>query len=190
MRPVYKETFKPFIGEKKLNIGCGGTFEDGWINMDFNPQFPEVVKHDLRVFPWPFERGSMDTVLASHVLEHFRDEQLFNVVAEAGAVLKVGGHLIGVVPYATHSDGYANPFHKQLWDHTTPMQFDKKLYERKGTAGTGSHQFMPLIDWSVVHIELTPDQNWMGTSTEDLNVAMRSHLNVIQEMQFVLRRES
>ena len=190
MKPIFKEKFKAFIGPARLNIGCGANPEEGFVNVDFHPQLPGVMKWDLRALPWPFERGSQDTVLASHFLEHFRGDELFNIMAEIGEVLRVGGHLIGIVPYATHSDAYANPYHKQLWDETTPNHFCKELYERKGTVGTGAHQFMPLVDWRVVHTELTPCVEWRDKTVEEINEAMRYRLNVIQEMQFVMRKES
>jgi SAM-dependent methyltransferase len=190
MKPEFVEAFAPFIGPEKLNIGCGASPEPGWVNMDFNPQLPDVIKWDLRIRPWPFPRACFDTVLATHVLEHFRGDELFHVMAEIGEVLKVGGHLIGAVPYATHSSAYANPFHKQLWDISTPPQFSKRLYEEEGTAGTGAHQFMPLVDWVQVYLTLTPDKRWHGRPEEEISKALHTELNVIEEMQFVLRRES
>ena len=82
MKDEFRKEWEPFIGPKRLNIGCGATVEPGWVNMDFNPQREDVITHDLRVRPWPFQRGEFDTVLASHILEHFRDEQLFGIMAE------------------------------------------------------------------------------------------------------------
>ena len=190
MKPSFERDFAPFIGPNRLNIGCGANSEPGWVNVDFNPQGPDVIRHDLRVRPWPFERGTFDTVLASHFLEHFRGDELFHIVAEAAEVLKVGGHLIGIVPYATSSAAYANPFHKQLWDETTAAQLSRRLYEQEGTAGTGAHQFAPLADWTVRLISLTPEEEWRGKTAEEVTEASRRYLNVIAEMQFVLRKES
>lgn len=188
MKETFEREFAPFIGEKRLNIGCGGNPEPGWVNVDFNPCNGSVLSVDLRERPWPFERASFDTVMASHFLEHFRDEPLFDIVAEVGEVLKVGGFFIGVVPYATHSQAYANPFHRSLWDESTPPQFSKRLYELENTAGTGAHQFMPLVDWTVVYTGLTPDVRWLNRpGIEDVH---RHGTNGIVEMQFVMRRES
>jgi 2-polyprenyl-3-methyl-5-hydroxy-6-metoxy-1,4-benzoquinol methylase len=44
----------------------------------------------------PFESGSFDVVLLIEVLEHL--ESHFNVIAEAGRVLKPGGHLVITTP--------------------------------------------------------------------------------------------
>lgn len=46
--------------------------------------------------PLPFNPGMFDLVLATEVLEHL--ESHFNIIAEAGRVLKPGGHLIFTTP--------------------------------------------------------------------------------------------
>ena len=182
--------FGQYIGSKRLDVGCGAYPESGWTNVDFNPCDPSVVGHDIRIRPWPFPRGSFDTVKAVHLLEHFRDEELFGIMAEMGEVLEVGGHLIGVVPYATSSVAYANPFHRQLWDQSTPSQFAKSLYEVPDSPGTGAHQFMPLADWKLLDIGLIPDHRWKNRTLDEISEAMKGQLNVIVEMWFVMRRES
>jgi hypothetical protein len=111
-------------------------------------------------------------------------------MAEIGEVLAVGGRLIGVVPYATSSVAYANPFHRQLWDQSTPPQFAKSLYQVPDSPGTGAHQFMPLADWKLEDIELIPDHYWKDKSLAEISEAMKDRINVIVEMCFVLRRES
>lgn len=190
MEIPFERFFGRYIGEKRLNVGCGANPWDGWVNVDFNPQRDDVVRHDLRVCPWPFERSSFDTVVASHFLEHFRDADLFNIMNEMAQVLKVGGHLIGIVPYALHSDAFSNPYHKQLWDEVTPTHFCRATYERKGTMGTGAHQFMPLADWSVALVQLTPVEALRTLPPPEIDSLRKYGVNVIQEMQFVMRRES
>jgi len=190
MSVVREREFGAYVGENCLNLGCGEDPEPGWTNVDFNPMDSSVERWDLRIQPWPFDRGVFDTVKAIHLLEHFRGEELFNIMHEIGSVLKVGGHLIGVVPYATHSVAYANPFHKQLWDQSTPPQFARSLYELKGTWGSGAHQFMPLADWKVLEVGLIPDHNWKDKPLDEIYAALKDRLHVIVEMQFVMRRES
>lgn len=190
MKELHRKLWADYIGERRLNIGCGAAVEPGWENMDFKPQAPSVIQWDVRQVPWPVEHGVYDTVLASHFLEHFRDEDLFNIMAEVGHVLKVGGHLIAIVPYALHSDAWGNPYHKQLWDEATPTHFFRSTYERKGTAGTGADQYMPLANWSMPYMGLVPDEFWWAKPAEEIELAKRGQMNVIREMQFVLRRES
>jgi len=54
----------------RLNLGCGNTRMQDWLNVDkiaaCNPD--QVV--DLEALPWPWPDNSVDEVLLSHVLEH------------------------------------------------------------------------------------------------------------------------
>jgi hypothetical protein len=190
VRVAYAREFGKYVGTDCLNLGCGANPESGWSNVDFNPCDAGVIAFDLRSRPWPLGREAFDTVKAEHLLEHFSGEELFGVMAEIGQVLRVGGYLIGVVPYATHSVAYANPFHRQLWDQSTPSQFARTLYEVPDSPGTGAHQFMPLADWKLIEIGLIPDHYWKNKSLDEITEAMKGHLNVIVEMWFVMRRES
>ena len=52
----------------KLNLGCGEKRIPDYINVDKygNPD----IKHDLELFPWPWENNSVSEILLIHVLEH------------------------------------------------------------------------------------------------------------------------
>ena len=59
---------------------------------------------DLEKDALPYEQGSMDTVLMCNILEHIYNHQF--LLGEANRVLKVGGGLVGFVPFwvAYHPD--------------------------------------------------------------------------------------
>src|SRR5438067_2154304 len=104
-----------------LNLGCGDTTPDGWINCDssWNAQISKwPILHDILVwmnvasrarwplnvrymrlgrrFPWP--SAGVDVVYASHVFEHLDLETRHNFMKESYRVLKPGGILRIVVP--------------------------------------------------------------------------------------------
>jgi len=54
----------------KLNLGCGYTILDGWVNLDYLDGQGVDVVHDLEKFPYPFKDNTFDKVLASHIIEH------------------------------------------------------------------------------------------------------------------------
>jgi len=81
----------------KLNIGCGQRLAQGWINVDFHSENPQVRRVNL-LGRLPFEDGSMDAVYSSHVLEHFTPETAKKLLKECHRVLKHGGILRTVVP--------------------------------------------------------------------------------------------
>jgi predicted SAM-dependent methyltransferase len=109
----------------RLNLGCGLTTPEGWINVDGSwnarlakhplirrtlakigllsadhlgvPWNSNVFIHDIRK-PLPFRDESATAVYASHVLEHLYIEEGQQLVREAFRVLVDGGVLRVVVP--------------------------------------------------------------------------------------------
>jgi len=170
----------------KLNIGCGTDCRDGWVNVDFHGAVGSDYQFDLRSRWSLFQNSTFDTVLASHVLEHFSGPDLFHVMFEAGRVLRPGGRLLGIVPYATSEIFYANPFHKQAWTERTPMQFDRRLYHSGGgPSSLHADQGMKLQPWDVECVYLRPAEGW--EDEPDIQAAARKYLNVIDEMHFVMK---
>lgn len=108
------------MSKLKLNLGCGMTVVEGWINVDyslgarltqlpvlgwlakklglFNVQWDSRIKlHDLRkTLPW--QDASVDVVYSSHTLEHMSREDGRSLLIECLRVLKPGGLLRIVVP--------------------------------------------------------------------------------------------
>ena len=78
-----------------LNLGCGKNIRLDCINVDILG--PVVV--DLGVFPWPWQDNSIDGIYASHILEHFQDQEKF--ISECHRILKPGGFLRLNLPHAS-----------------------------------------------------------------------------------------
>ncbi len=82
---------------KCLNLGCGSRYHPAWTNVDFAPEDPAVLSHDLRRgIPFPDEE--FDVVYHSHVLEHFSRRGARGFLRECRRVLKPGGTLRVAVP--------------------------------------------------------------------------------------------
>jgi predicted SAM-dependent methyltransferase len=80
-----------------LNLGCGGHFHPEWVNVDFQPQTPGVIAHDLRT-RLPFDDASFAVVYHSHVLEHLARREALPFLRECHRVLAPGGILRVAVP--------------------------------------------------------------------------------------------
>ena len=113
---------------KKLNIGCGMTITDGWINIDNSPaiklansplkysivkllgllkpeQISNIEWNKANRITWGdatkkllFRDAEVDCIYTSHMLEHFSREAAKKFLKEAFRVLAVGGVLRVVVP--------------------------------------------------------------------------------------------
>ncbi len=84
----------------KIIIGAGQTRYPGWIATDM-PAFDALNrKHWERLFP----PQSLDRVLAEHVFEHLRPDQLGAFLAIAADYLAPGGRIRIAVPDGSHPD--------------------------------------------------------------------------------------
>lgn len=81
-----------------LNLGCGGRFHPGWVNVDIVSSDPaHIVQHNI-LESLPFAAATFDVVYHSHVLEHLPRATAPRFLAECRRVLKPGGVLRVVVP--------------------------------------------------------------------------------------------
>ena len=80
----------------KLNLGCGDKILDGYVNVDVVEsragKKPDVIcdLHDLS----KFKSNSVDEILAVHVVEHFWQWEVVDILKEWTRVLKPGGKMI------------------------------------------------------------------------------------------------
>ena len=80
-----------------INLGCGGNFRKGWINIDIVSNNPDVIAYDLSK-GIPLENDSVDFVYSSHMLEHLPKIEAEKLLREAYRVLKKGGIIRIAVP--------------------------------------------------------------------------------------------
>lgn len=108
----------------KVNVGCGTTIAEDWVNIDnsFNiilsripplkiillkmklinqsiyKNWPKnIIKHDVTK-GLPFKNCSVDFVYSSHFIEHITREQTIQLIAECYRVLKYNGVMRIVIP--------------------------------------------------------------------------------------------
>lgn len=74
-----------------INLGCGNHPLDGFINVDLNPAWADVVC-DVRCLD-VFDDNYADEIVASHLIEHFYLWEVQDILAEWKRVLKPNGNL-------------------------------------------------------------------------------------------------
>jgi predicted SAM-dependent methyltransferase len=104
---------------KRLNLGAGTDIRAGWVNSDIVKLQGIDVVHDLDVFPWPWETGTVDEILANDLFEHVHDALGF--VNECGRILKAGGFLRVRTPHYQHENSWTDPSHVR---HCTEKSLD------------------------------------------------------------------
>jgi SAM-dependent methyltransferase len=80
-----------------VNAGCGRVHHPDWVNLDFAPDSPGILRCDLRE-GLPFSSTSVDVVYSSHVLEHLDKAAGHHFLKECHRVLRPGGILRVAVP--------------------------------------------------------------------------------------------
>ncbi|WP_371600279.1 methyltransferase domain-containing protein [Streptomyces sp. NBC_00564] len=86
-------------GPIRVSVGSGRTVpDDGWVGLDFR-KGPRVYRCDLRK-PLPFGDGTVDVVLAEHIVEHFWYDDIPAVFDEFFRILRPGGIVRIVCPDA------------------------------------------------------------------------------------------
>lgn len=106
---------------KKLNLGSGEFYKQGYVNVDYFSVSKPDVSHDLSKFPYPFENDQFDLVESDHCLEHLPDP--FRVMKEIHRIAKNGAEVTIRVPH--FSRGFTHAEHKAGFDVTFPYYFNK-----------------------------------------------------------------
>jgi len=141
----------------KLNVGCGETKKDGYINMDWSPLVNPDIAHNLNEMPYPIADNSMELIEAFHVLEHL--DKPFPVMKEFHRILKPGGVLHVRVPH--FSRGFTHAEHAHGFDITFPLYF-KKEFTKSGFFGVEFELVEMKLHW-LAFFHLLPSMGY-GTS--------------------------
>lgn len=105
----------------RLNLGCGDSPVEGYVNIDKIPGEGVDLVQDVRN-GLPYPDSSVAEVRAFHFLEDLAPEERIPVMAEIHRVLKLGGELVFEVPNAG-SAGAEMPFHLSHWAPETFQAF-------------------------------------------------------------------
>jgi len=114
---------------KKLNLGCGEDYKEGWINLDCRSNVKLDVKQNLEEFPYPFKDNTFDEIYTSHVLEHLLDP--IRVLKEIIRISKDGARIIVKVPHAYSYANVASIQHKANFTEHSFTEHHLREYDLK-----------------------------------------------------------
>lgn len=120
---------------KKLNLGCGTDYINGWVNVD-NGNVKCDVKHDIETFPLPFETSSIDEIKMQHILEHISKENFIPLLREIYRICCNGAIINIISPYAGSDNYWTDPTHKlpltvrtfDFFDDAKVLNVNGKIY--------------------------------------------------------------
>lgn len=141
-----------------LDIGCGSRKYPGSLGVDFVSGPGVDVVADLGRSAWPIKTGSVDLIIATHVLEHL---DLIPTMERIHESLKPGGMAWIRVPHWSARDFWKDPTHKRpyhtgtfdYWqpgyvpDYGFPIRFEilHKAMHQYGYLEV--HSFRPATHW-------------------------------------------
>ena len=80
-----------------LNLGCGDSYKDNFINVDFFGNKMIDYGMDLR-FPFKIESNSINGIFSEHTFEHLSHLEVDNVLSECCRILKPEAKIRIIVP--------------------------------------------------------------------------------------------
>jgi len=122
-----KETMSKKINKKlgiKLDLGCGGNKQSGFVGMDIRKVAGVDIVHDAENPPYPLPDACCHQVLMSHLIEHMCPKKIFGVMNEIWRVMKPQGQLMISSPYGGSDGFWQDPTHTHGWNQATVYYFD------------------------------------------------------------------
>jgi hypothetical protein len=179
----------------RLNLGSGTNPRAGYVNVDKHGS-PDL-KWDLERFPWPWETGSVEEVVLSHVLEHLgaAPEQFIAVMKELYRVCRDGARIHVRVPHPRHDFFLADPTHVRPILPATLELFSRRRNLEWQTSGAPN---TPLalyhdVDFEIEDTSLLLDEPYRtqlkeGRITQDeAQGLVARYNNVASEVRITLR---
>ena len=113
----------------RLNLGCGSTKFEGYVNIDVEDSCKPDLVHDFTSKPLPYEDGAVDEIVMFHTIEHIQKGKHPVILGELRRVLKVGGRLILTYPnFWVCANNWKNNFQGQR-DYWHATMFGRQLYQ-------------------------------------------------------------
>jgi ubiquinone/menaquinone biosynthesis C-methylase UbiE len=175
----------------KIIIGAGDQRADGYITCDFDPATQPNHVFDLERDRFPFDTNSVDTVIASHVLEHLGDgyfhclQELYRVCCH-GAIVHVH------VPHHRHDDFFADPTHRRPITVDGLKLFGLKYNRMSREQGVHASRLAEYyrVDFEVVHWEYRPVEKYRemfeSQPRQQVQEYLEQHCNIIDEVYIKL----
>jgi len=169
---------------------------DGAVNVDCEAWVDPDQIVDLTRFPWPWADDSVDGVCMIHVLEHLPDTVA--TICELYRIMKPGAEAMINVPHPRSDQFIGSPTHVSAITDETMLCFSQRhnrlLLEPGNPIANELLGLQHGVDFELVKNERTLTTHWWNKWTsgeltaDELQFAMATYNNVIDEFRMVLRK--
>jgi SAM-dependent methyltransferase len=145
----------------RLDIGCGGNKQPGFVGMDIRPLPGVDIVHDINVHPWPIPDETVLVAMASHLVEHIppmafidgKTHMLFiEFMDEVWRILKPGGEFAIALPHGDSQGYLQDPTHCNACNENTWAYFDPDN-------GSGLWNIYQPKPWRIKFLNWSPAAN-------------------------------
>lgn len=175
----------------KINIGAGDTKYEDYIRLDYDKQSNPDYVIDLEKDTFPFEDGSVESVIAHHVLEHL-GEGFFHCLQEIYRVCKHGAIVDIKVPHPRHESFIADPTHRRPITVMGLQLFSKKFNKLSREQGYTSSRLGDYfnVDFEILNFKYIPDETaarrYAHLSVDEIQEYADQYNNIIYEIHIQL----
>lgn len=145
----------------KLNLGCGFSKMEGYLNVDISPDCEPDEVWDLENTPWPWPENSFEAVLLDHVLEHLGEtpRKFIAIMQELYRVCKPDAVIHINVPHARHKVFLVDPTHIRAIYPETIAMFDqtRNCADLINNGHETKLGLMYDVDFRVSEVRMIPD---------------------------------
>ncbi len=148
----------------KLNLGCGFSKLNGFINVDIFDECSPDIKMDLEQLSWNFDDNSADEILLNHSLEHLgkSTDTFLGIIKELYRISKPEATIQINVPHPRHDFYLNDPTHVRP---ITPALFDlfnKKLNHEWQKKGWSNSQLALVlnVDFETINVIQILDEKY------------------------------
>lgn len=179
----------------KLNLGCGESRPEGYVNVDKhgNPD----VRHDLETFPWPWDDNSVSEVMMFHILEHLGETVKIyqRIIQELYRICEPNAKIMIAVPHHRHENFYSDPTHVRAIT-SLGLSLLSQRANRQWIAEGMSNSPLGIywaVDFELEQASFTPSQVWhnrypkQANNVELLVRESRIYNNLIEQVDLTLR---
>ena len=110
---------------RMLDLGCGNNKVEGAIGLDNIALTGVNIVHDLLNFPYPIENESYDIIHLRHVIEHFDNKEINDMLNECHRILNINGKLMISVPHVFSIAAFTDISHKSYFTFNSGKFWDK-----------------------------------------------------------------
>lgn len=167
----------------KLNIGCGTSPMEGWVNLDMYEAPGVDIVFDLETCAetkLPLPDNCVTEFKASHVLEHIQN--ILPMMEELHRVAANGALLIAAMPHVGSDGAWGDPTHKRGMSVFGMRYFGQPTYKFADYGYRG--------DWNVDKVRYKIDRTRAGVDSDNpqrLLERVDIERNIVREMVVHLR---